>query len=244
MFDWWQSKKAKPAGNAPGGFAGPRALLEDLDRRVPQYLADTDQGKLIYPACKRTPSDADGDIGHLWDHTRLEAMRYVMLVPGRNFDLLHEPARQLEMIDAYLARPPHEETVIDFTAATTANFAIAIVAGLNWLIHCAQLAGVDPTQHYGTIRHFRRLVTVAQRWWLSEGAVERCAQMLANGEQPPLMLYLIWSEYTRLSKSIAAAAIFGPSINRSEKLVALPADLMARFETAQDPKDLLGQDSP
>jgi len=63
---------------------------------------------------------------------------------------------------------------------------------------------------------------------------------MASGEQPPLMLYLIWSEYTRLSKSIAAAAIFGPSINRSEKLVALPADLVPRFQAARDPKDLLG----
>jgi hypothetical protein len=54
------------------------------------------------------------------------------------------------------------------------------------------------------------------------------------------MLYLIWSEYTRLSKSIAAAAIFGSSISRSGKLVALPADLIPRFEAAQDPKDLSG----
>jgi len=239
LFDWWQSRKGKPADKEPpGGFPGPQAILEDLDKRVPQYLADTDQGKLVYPACKRTPSDLDGDIGHIWDHTRLEAMRYVMLVPGRKFELLREPARQIEMIDAYLAQPPHGETVIDFTETTTANFAIAILAGLNWLIHCAQLAGADPAQHYGTIRHFRRLVTLAQRWWLNEGAVERCGQMLTNGEQPPLMLYLIWSEYTRLAKPIAAAAIFGPSIGRPEKLAALPADLMPRLEAAQDPKDL------
>ena len=56
-------------------------------------------------------------------------------------------------------------------------------------------------------------MTLAQRWWLTEGAVERCGQMLANGEQPPLMLYLVWSEYTRLAKQIAAAAIFG-SVDR------------------------------
>jgi hypothetical protein len=29
------------------------------------------------------------------------------------------------------------------------------------------------------------------------------------------MLYLIWSDYTRLAKQIAAAAIFGTSIDRS-----------------------------
>ena len=73
---------------------------------------------------------------------------------------------------------------------------------------------------------------------MNDGAAERCGQMLSRGEQPPLMLYLIWSEYTRLSKSIAAAAIFGPSINRSAKLVALPAGLISRFDAALDPKDL------
>jgi hypothetical protein len=40
-----------------------------------------------------------------------------------------------------------------------------------------------------------------------EGAVERYSQLLANGEKPPLMLYLIWSEFTRLAKHVAAAAV-------------------------------------
>ena len=88
------------------------------------------------------------------------------------------------------------------------------------------------------LRNFRKVVTLAQRWWLTEGAADRCAQLLANGEQPPLMLYLIWSEYTRLAKQIAAAAIFGSSISRSTKLVALPGDFISRFEAAQDPDDL------
>ncbi len=144
------------------------------------------------------------------------------------------------MIDAYLFQLPHGDTVIDFTGTATADFAIAIVAGLNWLTHCADLAGVDPAQQSGTIRNFRKLVTLAQRWWLTEGAVERCGQLLSRGEQPPLMFYLIWSEYTRLAKQIAAAAIFGASANRSTKLVALPADLIPRFEAAKDPGDLSG----
>jgi hypothetical protein len=241
LFDWLHSKKQlfkKPAKKPPGGLSGPDALLEDLDKRVTQYQSDIDQGKLIYPACKRTLADADGDVGSVWDHTRLEAMRYVMAVPGRDFGLLSTPARQIEMIDAYLFQRPHEDTVIDFTGTTTADFAIAILAGLNWMTHCAQLSGVQRTQQSGTIRNFRKLVTLAQQWWLTDGAVERCGQMLASGAQPPLMLYLIWSEYTRLAKQITAAAIFGSSIDRSAKLVALPANLIPRFETARDPGDL------
>jgi hypothetical protein len=141
-------------------------------------------------------------------------------------------------IDAYLFQRAHAETVIDFTGTASTDFAIAILAGLNWLTHCAHLASVPPAQQTGTIRNFRRVVTVAQKWWLIEGAAERCDQLMASGQQAPLMLYLVWSEYTRLAKQIAAAAVFGSSISRSAKLVALPEDLVSRFETARDPNDL------
>jgi hypothetical protein len=243
LFDWLHSKRQlfrRPAAKpSPRGFVEPDVILADLGKRVSQYQADADQGKLIYPACKRTLSDVDGDVGAVWDHTRLEAMRYVMMVPGRDFGLLTAPARQIEMMNGYLVQRPHGETVIDFTGTASADFAIAILAGLNWMTHCAQLAGVAVSQQTGTIRNFRKVVTLAQRWWLTKGAIERCGQMLASGEQPPLMLNLIWSEYTRLAKPIAAAAIFGADTNRSAKLVALPLDVIRRFESAKDPGELL-----
>jgi hypothetical protein len=242
LFDWLRSRKqlfkSAAATHPPAGLVQPDALLEDLRKRVPRYLADVDQGRLIHPACKRTLADAGGDVASVWDHTRLEAIQYVVAVPGQEFELITAPARQLDMIDGYLFQRPHENTVIDFTGTATADFSIAILAGLNWLTHCAELAGVPPAQQTGTLRNFRKLVTVAQRWWLTDGAAERCAQMLAGGEQPPLMLCLIWSEYTRLAKQIAAAAIFGGSIDRSAQLVALPANLVPRFEAAGDPIDL------
>jgi hypothetical protein len=243
LFDWRPRKMLralKPSADPKGVPFGPAAILEDLSERVPRYLADVDQGKLIYPACRRALSDADGDVRSVWDDTRLEAMRYVMMVPGCEFDLLSGPARQMEMIDAYLFQRAHAETVIDFTGTASADFSIAILAGLNWLTHCAHLASVPPAQQMGTIRNFRKIVTVAQRWWLTEGAAERCDQLIASGQQPPLMLYLVWSEYTRLAKQVATAAVFGSSINRSAKPVALPEDLISRFEIAQDPNDLLG----
>jgi hypothetical protein len=244
LFDRLFSRKQiskQPAPKEPlRGFTAPDVLLDNLARRLPGYLDDVDQDRLIYPACKRTLSDIDGDAGVIWDHTRLEAMRYVMTVPGHEFRLLSDAARQLEMIDAYLFQRPHADTVIDFSGNATADFSIAIVAGLNWLTHCAQLAGVDAARQSGTIRHFRKLVTLAQSWWLTEGAAERCGQLLSAGRQPPLMLYLVWSEYTRLAKSVAEAAIFGASASRSAKLVALPQDLIPRFEAALDPAELLG----
>jgi hypothetical protein len=242
LFNWVRPDERKTSSviaDAVGDRLGPRALLRPLEEAVPRYISEVDQGKLIYPACKRTLSDKDGDVRSVWDQTRLEAMRYVMMVPGQEFELLIEPTRQLVMIDAYLLQRPHAETVIDFTGIASADFSIAIVAGLNWLRHCAKLAEVPPAQQAGTIRNFRRIVALAQRWWLMEGAVERCSHLLASDEKPPLMLYLVWSEYTRLAKQVASAAVFGPSNGRAARLGALPADVIPRFEAAQDPTDLL-----
>jgi hypothetical protein len=245
LFDWVKPTErttSEVVADAVGDRFGPRAILRALEEAVPRYVTSIDQGKLIYPACKRTLSDPDGDVRSVWDHTRLEAIRYVVMVPGRDFALLIEPTRQLEMIDAYLLQRPHAETVIDFTGTSSTDFSIAILAGLNWLRHCAQLAGVLPAQQSGTLSNFRRVVTLAQGWWLITGAAERCSQLLASGEKPPLMLYLVWSEYTRLSKQVAAAAVFGPSNDRAAKLSALPAQLIPRFEAAQDPIDLSNND--
>ncbi len=243
LFGWQALKelatRRPPAKKAVDGLPAAHVILDDLGKRIPQYLDEADQGKLIYPACKRTLSDASGDVGSIWDHTRLEAMRYIIMIPGRDFQLLIGPARQQEMIDAYLFQRPHGDTVVDFTGVPKADFAIAIMAGLNWLSHCAQLAGVDRDKQSGTLRNFRRTITLAQQFWMTPGAAERCAEMLASGQKPPLMFFLVWSEYTRLAKQIAAAAIFGPSIDRVSKLVVLPAGLTTRFETAEDPADLL-----
>jgi hypothetical protein len=241
LFNWVKpdERKTSIVADAVGDLFGPRTILHALEEAVPRYVSDVDQGTLIYPACKRTRSDKDGDVRSVWDQTRLEAIRYVVMVPGREFDLLIEPARQLEMIDAYLLQRPHGDTVIDFTGTSFADFSIAILAGLNWLRHCAQLAKVLPAQQVGTIRNFRRIVTLAQRWWLMEGAAERCSHLLARAEKPPLMLFLVWSEYTRLAKQVASAAVFGSSNDRAARLGALPADVIPRFEAAQDPADLL-----
>ena len=113
----------------------PQAILQILDKRVPQYLDDVDQGKLIYPACKRKPSDAHGDVRSIWDHTRLEAIRYVTMVPRSEFEPLADPSRQTEMLEAYLRQQPHEDTVIEFTGSTMSELAIVIVAGLNCIFN-------------------------------------------------------------------------------------------------------------
>jgi hypothetical protein len=257
-MDWFGWQLPKDRAHKATAF-GPQALLQDLDKRVPQYLDDVDQGRLIYPACKRTRSDGGGDVSSIWDHTRLEAMRYVMVVPRREFELLGEPARQPELLDAYLRQRPHDDTVIEFTGATMADLAIAIVAGFNWLNHCAGLVEVNRERFSGTLGSFRKIVVLAQQWWTMEGADARYSQMLAEQKIPPLALYLVWLEYTRLAKEIASAASFGPSIDRAiekrreilaKEFTDRPTELgaaldelretMAGFENARDPSDLSG----
>ena len=84
----------QPSDGPKGSRFGPAAILDDLSERVPRYLNDVDQGKLIYPACRRALSDANGDVRSVWNDTRLEAIRYVMEVPGRG---LTAPQRVLKV---------------------------------------------------------------------------------------------------------------------------------------------------
>jgi hypothetical protein len=262
LFGWGRPKEQatqqSAAHAAIGDLFDPGAILNALDQAVPRYLDSVDRHELIYPACKRTLTDPEGSVRSIWEHTRLEAMRYVMLVPRREIELLIEPVRQPEMIAAFLRQQPHENTVIDFTGIPINDLVTAIVAGFNWLNHCAFLAGVHPDRFARTLSNFRKVVLLAQQWWAMEGAGSRCSQMLVERQKPPLMLYLIWSEYTRLAKEIASAAIYGSSIKRATerereyvemKLAERPAELkaaltalsdtMSRLEMAQDPEDLL-----
>lgn len=198
-MNWWPfGKSSVPEGSPP-------TLLEDIEKRAKQYLDDVDNGKLVYPACKRSASDIAGDEQSICEHTKLEAVRYLLSVPRREFTLLAEPDSQGALLDGYLRQLPHDQTVIEFTGATDADLAIAVIAGFNWLVHCAVLAGADPKPFYGSLRNFRKVASSAQKWWATEGARERCAEMLQANKEPPLFLNLIWADYTRMAAGIAAA---------------------------------------
>jgi hypothetical protein len=183
----------------------PQALLADIETRGKRYIDDVDNGKFISPACKRTVSDIACDEAAIADHTRLEAFRYLLMVPRREFTLLAEPEQQAALLDGYLRQLPHEDTVIEFTGNTNADLAIAIIAGFNWLLHCAHLAGADPKEFYGALRNFRRVASTAQKWWSTDGAKERYAEMLGAQQDPPLFLNLVWANYGRMATEIATA---------------------------------------
>src|SRR5258708_15803754 len=212
-MEWFSRQLWKDRASETAPF-GPQALLQVLAKGVPRYLDDVDQGKLIYPACKRAPGDVDGNLGSIWDHTRLEAMRYVMVVPRREFQLLAEPSRQPEMVEAYLRQRPHEDTVIEFTGSTMGDLAIAVIAGFNWLNRCATLVEVNRERFSGTLNNFRKIAVLAQQWWAMDGAAARCGQMLLAQQIPEVMLYLVWQGYNRVAKGIDFAGGFGPSIER------------------------------
>jgi hypothetical protein len=202
-MNWW------PFGKSSAPQDGRPTLLEDIEKRSKQYLDDVDNGKFVYPACKRSASDNAGDEQAICDHTRLEAFRYLLSVPRREFMLLADPDQQASLLDGYLRQLPHDQTVIEFTGNTTADLAIAVIAGFNWLVHCAVIAGADPKPFYGALRNFRRVASSAQKWWMTEGAKERCAEMLQAKQEPPLFLNLLWADYTRMAAEIAAARATG-----------------------------------
>ena len=197
---------ARPFGKAPAPPADPpHALIADIEKQGRQYLDAADNGKWVYPACKRTASDAGAAKDQICQHTRLEAVRYLLTVPRGEFRLLAEPDSQAAILEAYLRQLPHDETVIEFTGNTMSDLAIAVIAGFNWLTHCAGLAGADRRKFSGTLSHFRRVAMSAQQWWEIKGAKERYAQLLQAQQEPPLLLYLVWADYGRLANEIAAA---------------------------------------
>jgi hypothetical protein len=261
MFGWGQpkSRMTPKTPDFVGDLSDASEILRAIDAVVPRYIERADRGEVIYPACKRKPADPEGDLRSIWEHTRLEAVRYVTMVPGREAALLLDPARQLDMIDAFLRLQPHEKTVVDFTGAAADDLAIAIIAGLNWLNHCSVLAGVDHHRYSGTLRSFRKIAGIAQQWWAMENAQTRYAQMIQAKEKPPLMLHLVWQDYTALAKEIASAASFGPAIEKTiarrrdmleKEFAERPAELKAAiaeltdtmtcFAAAREPDDLLG----
>ena len=95
--------------------------------------------------------------------------------------------------------------MIEFTGNTMSDLAIAVIAGFNWLNHCAGLAGADRSTFSGTLNHFRRVAMSAQKWWEMEGAERALRAMLQAQQEPPLFLYLVWADYERLANEIAAA---------------------------------------
>lgn len=198
-MNWW------PFGKETAANDGPVTLIEDIEKRGKRYLDDVDNGKFISPACKRSATDAGNDEAAVGDHTRLEAFRYLLAVPRNECRLLADPDQQAALLDGYLRQLPHEDTVIEFTGVTNADLAIAIIAGFNWLVHCAVLAGADPREFYGALRNFRRVASTAQKWWATDGAKERYAEMLAAQQEPPLFLNLVWADYGRMAAVIATA---------------------------------------
>ncbi len=153
------------------------------------------------------PSDAGADKDQICHHTRLEAVRYLLTVPRGEFRLLAEPDPQPAMLDAYLRQLPHDETVIEFTGNTMSDLAIAVIAGFNWLNHCAGLAGADRRKFPERSTTSEGLRCRPRNGGEMKGASERYAQLLQAQREPPLFLYLVWADYGRLANEIAAARV-------------------------------------
>ena len=164
MFGWMKPKElSAPAALTLSDLVEPTAMLSALELSVREYLKQTDEGLLVYPAAKRRLNDADGNIRAVWEHTRLEACRYLIMLPRPDIELLIGPARQAEMIDAFLRQKPHEETVVDFNGVPAEDYSLAIGAGLNWLGHCAILTEDGRTRFLGYVDELEAVVRGVQQ---------------------------------------------------------------------------------
>ena len=102
-MNWW------PFGGSSTTETGPLPLHEDIEKRAKQYLDDVDNGKFVYPACKRVASDSAGDEPSICDHTRLEAFRYLLSAPRREFTLLADPDQQAALFAAVPDQVPLQQ---------------------------------------------------------------------------------------------------------------------------------------
>jgi hypothetical protein len=246
-FRWMQpSAHEPPGGNLEVDLFDPIIILHALDYNVPRYLKRVDRGELIFPACKRSITDQGCDPCSIWEHTRLEAMRYVIMVPHRDVGLLFEPARQSQIIKAFLRKRAHTKVAATFTGMPTDDLLNAIIAGFNWLDMCRRVAGIEkPTR---AVNDFKNVVWLAEQWWAAEGASLRCYRMLAERKRPPLMLYLVWFEFTGLAKELALALFNRLAEDDRESLLTgrqlelkvreKPPVTISRLSLAEDPNDL------
>ena len=93
--------------------------------------------------------DLLGDTRAIWEHTRLEAMRYVPMVPRKDAALLADPSRQAEMIDAFLRQRAHDLLVVEGPQV----FQRSAAAGEDQ--HVAELLAIGAADGRGKLR--RRL---------------------------------------------------------------------------------------
>ena len=198
-MNWW------PFGKETAAKDGPHTLLDEIEKRGKQYVDDVDNGKLISPACKRTASDAGHDQAAIADHTRLEAFRYLLRCRAKNFACSPSRMQQAALLDGYLRQLPHEDMVIEFTGVTHADLAIAIIAGFNWLVHCAVSLAPRPISF--TARCATSAGSPPPRKNGGPPTAQRSAmrEMLQAQQEPPLFLNLVWADYSRMAEEIAAA---------------------------------------
>jgi hypothetical protein len=88
-------------GRAPATPDAAHALLADIEKQGKQYLDEADNGNWVYPACQRKSPDTGAPTSRRSAiKTRLEAFRYLLMVPRGEFKLLAEPDSQAAILDA------------------------------------------------------------------------------------------------------------------------------------------------
>jgi hypothetical protein len=189
-----------------------QGLIATITRDVPKYLMEVRSGRYKAPACTRRPREPRGNVHDIWEDTRLEAFAPLLNHVGSNVMTLGRSARQRELFHAFRHDRPHLKYPDVATGEEVHDTVQAVFQCLIYLRDQCLKAKTSYNVYAGALETFEKDCVAAYDWWQKEGAGPTADLPLVHDERPPLMIYILWRETTRLAKEIATASIYGLSL--------------------------------
>ena len=261
LFDFLKPKDhaaESAVRKAAGNLFDAQALTTAIARNIPQYITDVKRGRCQAPACTRQLGEPRANVRDIWEDTRLEALTPLFNHGASNAMALCEPARQTELFHAFRHDRPHLKFPHVATGDEVHDTIQAVFQCVDYLRDQCLKAGTNYDVFKGAVATFEKDCANAYDWWQKEGAGPTAYLLLSHGERPPLMIYILWRETTRLAKEIATACIYGSSLENAlvndvrwarEKFRDDPKaanewidefkTMLGRIRAANDPDDLL-----
>jgi hypothetical protein len=192
-----------------------QALTAAITRNVPKYLMDVKLGRCRAPACARRPGEPRGNVHDIWEDTRSEALVPLLNHGGSNTLALCRPARQRELFHAFIHDRPHLKFPDVPTGEEVPDTIQAVSQCLTYLRDQCLKAKTSYNVYVGALEGFEKECATANDWWQKQSDGPTADLPLLHDARPPLMIYILWRETTRLAKEIATASIYGPSLEKA-----------------------------
>jgi len=250
LFDFLKPKTKSPdmTLRVTGNIFEPESLISALDTRIPEYLAAVNQGRCKSPACTRKSGEPYSSVSDIWEDTRLEAFVPLFRHGASNPMALCQVPMQRELFTRFNNDHPHLKLPHVPSGEELHDTIQAVWQCVLYLREQCSKAGTNLTVRDTALEVFNSKCVRAYEWWQNEENGSAAYALLARGERPPLMFYILWTEATRLAKEVAIASIFGSSLKffmdlmvKTEKrteVVDAYRTMITRLSTANDPHEL------